>query len=218
MKQYTSKQKEIYLNNFNNRNVAKMLEKVVDFQLIKLIDAIEVDFILGSDQGNTALEKLRSRLWVKARFIEISLEGITGFDACFVRNCLASLTKMFIGNKGLFISHVDNEDVLDNLVYGYHAKQVPLIIKSADGSGEIYSELSSGSQSILSYAYGQSQITTQKLAKHFDISTPNASAKLKKLFKAGYLLSDQQDAATGGIEFIYSPYFNCQHLSYPRTP
>lgn len=187
----------------------------MDFQLIKLIDVIGVDFILGSEQGNKVLDKLRSILWVKARVTEISMEGISGVDACFIRNSLASLTKMFIGRRGFYISHVENEDVLDNLIYGFHAKQVPLILKKADGSGEIYADLASGAKEVLTYAYVQADVTTQKLTKHFNISAPNASAKLKKLYEAGYLLSEQQDAATGGIEYVYNPYFHCSSLTYP---
>ncbi len=189
----------------------------MDFQLIKLIDVIGVDFILGSEQGNKVLDKLRSILWVKARVTEISMEGISGVDACFIRNSLASLTKMFIGRRGFYISHVENEDVLDNLIYGFHAKQVPLILKKADGSGEIYADLASGAKEVLTYAYVQADITTQKLTKHFNISAPNASAKLKKLYEAGYLLSEQQDAATGGIEYVYIPYFHCDSLTYPNN-
>lgn len=120
-----------------------------------------------------------------------------------------------MSNKGVFVSHVGNCDVLDNLVYGFHAKQTPLILKNTDGTGAVYSDLPSGAKAILNLAYSSSEITTHQIMKHFDISAPNASAKLKKLHKDGYLLAEKRDAPTGGIEYVYSPFFHCSELSYP---
>lgn len=190
-------------------------DKNVELQLIKLLDVTEADFILGSKNGDEVLNKLRSILLVRPQLIEISLEGITGVDACFIRNSIASLTKIFMSNKGVFVSHVGNCDVLDNLVYGFHAKQTPLILKNADGTGAVYSDLPSGAKAILNLAYSSSEITTHQIMKHFDLSAPNASAKLKKLHKDGYLLAEKRDAPTGGIEYVYSPFFHCSELSYP---
>lgn len=187
-------------------------------QKIMLIDLTQKDMIIGSEQGNLILFKLRNSLWVKSSTLEISLKGMTGVDACFIRNSLASLTKIFLGFKGIMVSDVENEDVLDNLVYGYHALKVPLILKNNDGTAAIYADLASGSKELLSYVYSQSETTTQKVVKQFDISAPNASAKLKKLHTEGYLTAEQHDAPTGGIEYVFSPFFTCGTLTYPTTP
>lgn len=186
-----------------------------DYQVLKLIDYTQTDFILGSLNGNQILSKLMDKIWVRSTSVEISLEGITGVDACFIRNSIASLSRMLLSQKGVVVSHVENKDVLDNLIYGFHAINAPLLLKNNDGSGAIYAKLPSGAKEILSYVYSQSNATTQKVVKQFDISAPNASAKLKKLYKEGYLLAEQQDAPTGGIEYVYSPIFTCRSLTYP---
>lgn len=195
----------------------KNLDDLKD-QKIMLIDVAENQMIIGSEQGDIVLSKLRSLIWVKSSTLEISFKGMTGVDACFIRNSLASLTKIFLGFKGIMVSDVENEDVLDNLVYGFHALKVPLILKNNDGTAAIYADLSSGSKELLSYVYSQSETTTQKVVKQFDISAPNASAKLKKLHREGYLTAEQHDAPTGGIEYVYSPFFTCDTLTYLTTP
>ena len=46
--------------------------------------------------------------------------------------------------------------------------------------------------------------TAAKLATSFDISISNASSKLNRLYKAGYLSREDRTAESGGIEYIYS--------------
>lgn len=189
-----------------------------DYQVIKLIDFTQTDFIFGSLNGNMILSKLMDKIWVKSTSVEISLQGITGVDACFIRNSIASISKMLLGQKGVVVSHIDNKDVMDNLVYGFHAINAALLLKNEDGSGAIYAKLPSGAKEILTYVYSQSNATTHNVVRHFDISAPNASAKLKKLYQEGYLFAEQQDAPTGGIEYVYRPVFQCNRLSYPTIP
>lgn len=189
----------------------------LNFQLAKLIEFSETGHLYGSAKGDEVYKKLSNRLLVLPRILEISLEGIESLDVCFVRNSIANLTKYFcdLDLKGTYLSHVENNDVLDNLIYGYHARKIPLIIRKDDGSADMYGDISSGGKLILSYAYNKKNVTTNHIMKHFDLSAPNASAKLKKLHKAGYLLAEKCDAATGGIEYVYSPFFTCSSISYP---
>jgi predicted transcriptional regulator len=46
-------------------------------------------------------------------------------------------------------------------------------------------------------------ITTSKVAKKFDISAPNASAKMKRLHLMGLVLGTKESAETGGLEYVY---------------
>lgn len=187
------------------------------FQIVKLKEFTQTGRIYGSAKGDEVYKNLLSRILDQPRVVEISLEGIEGLDVCFVRNSIATITKYFCDYdmKGTYLSHIENKDVLDNLIYGYHARKIPLIIRNDEGSADIYGDLSSGSKLILNYAYNKKKITTSQIMKHFDLSAPNASAKLKKLHKNGYLLAEKCDAPTGGIEYVYSPYLISSSLTYP---
>lgn len=186
----------------------------MSYQTIRLIDLTKCDFILGSLNGDMALESLRSNINVQSKVIEISFQNIRGVDACFVRNSIATYAKLFCGKVGVVISHVENIDVIENLIYGFNAKSAPLLIKKTDGSTTVYSELTTGAKALLSYVYSKNETSTHQIVKDFGLSAPNASAKLKKLHKAGYLLADKREAPTGGLEYAYSPFFKCCTLNH----
>ena len=49
----------------------------------------------------------------------------------------------------------------------------------------------------------QGEVTTSKVAAEFDLSSQNASGKLKKMFESGLILGSKQVAESGGHEFVY---------------
>ena len=183
-------------------------------QKIKLLDITKKTLILGSAEGDLALNSLRCTVLMASKVVEISMEGIQGVDACFVRNSIASFSKIFCKTVGIIVSNIENIDVLDNLVYGMKAKSVYLLIKNKDGSISFYSDLTSSLEPIVSFVYTKSEVTTSQVAKQFGLSTPNVSAKLKKLHTAGLLHAVRQDAATGGMEYIFSPLMKCSNISF----
>jgi hypothetical protein len=186
----------------------------MSYQTIQLIDLTKKDFILGSSVGNNVLDSLRSNINSQSKVLELSFNNIRGVDACFVRNSIATYAKLFCGEVGVVISHVENIDVMENLIYGFNAKSAPLLIKNIDGSTTVHSDLTTGAKALLSYAYSKNETSTHQIVKDFGFSAPNASAKLKKLHKAGYLLADKREAPTGGLEYVYSPFFKCSSLNH----
>jgi len=50
--------------------------------------------------------------------------------------------------------------------------------------------------------------TTARIAKLYKVSVQNAFAKLNRLYFAGYIYRVEREAATGGIEFIWSYKLN----------
>ncbi|EOZ8645403.1 hypothetical protein ACQWTT_001154 [Acinetobacter baumannii] len=181
---------------------------------INLIDITKAPFVIGSKAGDQVLNHLRSSISGPINTIEISLEKMTAFDACFVRNGIATFAKINSKQIGTIITNIGNADVLENLIYGFHAKQMPLLIKNEDGTGSMYGDLNSGGKEVLSFVYSKKQTTTSELAQFLNISSPNASSKLKKLFNQGYLHAYKQDAISGGIEYVYLPYFICKDLNF----
>lgn len=51
----------------------------------------------------------------------------------------------------------------------------------------------------------EKQITAAGLSSLMDISIQNASARLSRLYRAGYIQRDMVSADSGGIEFVYKP-------------
>lgn len=179
---------------------------------IRLIDVTKKNFVMGSKVGDEVLNHLRSSVKGPVNALEISLENMTAFDACFVRNGIAAFAKLNSKQIGTIITNVENVDILENLIYGFNAKQMPLLIKNKDGTGSIYGDLNSGGKEVLSFVYSKKQTTTSELSHFLDISSPNASSKLKKLFNQGYIHAYKQDAISGGIEYVYTPFFKCTAL------
>lgn len=183
-------------------------------QLIKLIDLTNTNFIMGSLNGDKVLNLLRSMVCAQSKVVEISFQQMQGVDACFIRNSIASFAKMMCGQTGVMVSDVENIDISENLMYGFKAKDMPLLIKHSDELATIFSAVPCGVKDILSHSYTQNETTTEQIAKKFGLSSPNASAKLKKLHKNGYLLAEKREARTGGLEYVFKPIFKCNKLNF----
>ena len=63
--------------------------------------------------------------------------------------------------------------------------------------------LTQGQLRILKYVKKYGNIDTRRLTKLLDISTQSASSRLYELWRKGWLLRYEEEAETGGIEFIY---------------
>lgn len=57
--------------------------------------------------------------------------------------------------------------------------------------------------SLLECIEAQGEMTAHRLALMDDLSIANASAKLNRLHRAGYVTRASRSAETGGIEFVY---------------
>jgi len=174
---------------------------------IKLIDVVDGDARpFGNEDGREAFQKLATKIndHPSQSIFEISLEGIKATDASFPRESVVSLAKMHRSEKGFYLTHFGNKDLIDNWMYGAEAKDQPLTIILDDGSHQwIGPEIKEATFSLLEFIYDQGVVTTSKVAEHFDISTQNASGKLKKLYNQGFILGSRQSAESGGHEFVY---------------
>jgi hypothetical protein len=134
----------------------------------------------------------------------ISLEGVTATDASFPRESVVSLAKLHRGEKGFFLEGLDNPDLRDNWDYAAKAKDQPVIVRSGVHDYTVIGpDLTEGMRELLDFVICEGTVTTSKVAKQFDISVQNASAKMKRLYMAGLVLGSKQDAETGGIEYVY---------------
>lgn len=173
-----------------------------------IIDLSENELVLGSKAGAELLAKLRACTLEKYTILHLSFEGIRCIDACAVRESLASLQKMNIGKLGIVVTNIENQDVIDNLLLGFKAKGLPLITLNSDYTVSVHTNGITTAKPVLEHIYKTGETTTSTLIKPFDLSAPNASAKLKKLSENGFLNCRKETAESGGIEYIFSPYIS----------
>lgn len=163
-------------------------------------------FLSGNERGKAVFQKLQREVESHPgiTIFGISLKGIEATDASFPRESVISLAKMLSGEKGFFLQDFASNDLLDNWDYAAKAKNHPVIVyKGGQHFDVIGPELHEGLRELLDYVMKEGIITTSKVAKKFDISAPNASAKMKKLHHMGLVLGTKESAETGGLEFVY---------------
>jgi hypothetical protein len=160
----------------------------------------------GNLEGKSVLHKL-------SEFVEqnpnvdlfgISLEGIEATDASFPRESVVSLAKQFRGEKGFFLTHLSNRDLIDNWSYAAQAKGQPLVIWNNGNFEIIGPELNKSTRDLVEYVLHKGSVLASQVACDLNLSVQNASTRLKNLVSQGYLLRFEDVADSGGIEFKYS--------------
>lgn len=163
-------------------------------------------FLTGNVLGKSVFQKLQQEVdsHPGVAIFGISLKGIEATDASFPRESVISLIKLLCGEKGFFLQDFASDDILDNWKYAAVAKNQPVMVRKSAGRFDVIGpELSEGLKELLDYVMQEGEITTSKVAKKFDVSASNASAKMKKLHLMGLVLGSKESAETGGLEFVY---------------
>jgi len=164
------------------------------------------DFLSGNELGKEVFQKLQRIIDSSpgVAIFGISLKGILATDASFPRESVISLIKLQSGEKGFFLKDFETDDLIDNWDYAAKAKNQAVIVRKNDhGYTVIGPALSAGTKELLDYVMKEGVVTTSKVAKKFEISAQNASAKMKKLLSMGLVLGSKESAETGGLEFLY---------------
>ena len=163
-------------------------------------------FLSGNELGKSVFVKLDEEVGShpSLSIFGISLKGIEATDASFPRESVISLAKKYSGEKGFFLRDFASKDLLDNWDYAAKAKNQAVIVHRDGQRYEVIGpNLHEGLAELLDFVMKEEVITTSKVAKKFDISAPNASAKMKKLHVMGLVLGTKESAETGGLEFVY---------------
>jgi hypothetical protein len=173
--------------------------------IIELAKLTGSDFVFGNQQGRAAFQEIANEVdkHPEENIFGISLKGIKATDASFPRESVISLMKSKNGEKGFYLLHFSDQDLMDNWDYAAKAKDQPVIVIKKDGYEVIGPDLVAGAKEVLDYIMKEGKTTTSKVAGRFGISAQNASAKLKKLFSRGLILGAKGSAESGGMEFIY---------------
>jgi Winged helix-turn-helix DNA-binding len=133
----------------------------------------------------------------------VSLDGIDATDASFPRESVISVAKQLKGEKGFYLTHLVNRDLIDNWSYAAQAKDQPMVIWNGDEFEIIGPELNKSTRELVEYVLKNRSVLTSQVASDLGLSVQNASTRLKNLVSQGYLLRIEDVAETGGIEFKY---------------
>jgi hypothetical protein len=174
---------------------------------IILFDLAGSQPLLGKQVGKAVFQKLQDKVGAhpETTIFGISLKGITATDASFPRESVISLAKMLCGEKGFYLEDFGSDDLFDNWNYAAKAKSQSVIVrKSGPHFRLIGPDLPEGMSDLLDFVMKEEVTTTSQVAKKFNISTPNASAKMKRLHQMGLVLGTKESAETGGLEFVYT--------------
>lgn len=134
----------------------------------------------------------------------ISLKDIEATDASFPRESVVSLAKQLRGEKGFFLTHLFNRDLIDNWNYAAQAKDQPLVVWNAEDFEIIGPELNKATRDLVEYVLHKGSVLASQAASDLSLSVQNASTRLKNLVTQGFLLRSEDVAESGGIEFKYS--------------
>jgi hypothetical protein len=174
--------------------------------LIKLSEiAGDKEFLSGNELGRAVFQKLQELVSTRSKLpiFGISLAGIQATDASFPRESVVALAKLLSGEAGIYLTDFSSQDLIDNWDYAAKAKNQPVIVVQDNDYRLIGPELNEGMKELLDYILAESTVTTSIIAKKFNISAPNASAKLKKLHNMGLILGLKEAAESGGLEYVY---------------
>jgi predicted transcriptional regulator len=173
---------------------------------IELYDFAKTDRPYGTIEGRAAFSKLIDHInqLSNISLIKVSLKKIKEIDISYSRETIVSVAKYYKGEKGLYITDVENDDIVENIHFACIAKSQPLLIWTSDTYKVLGEPLSAPNQALLEVVLKKKITTTTNVAKELDISVQNASTRLKKLVDEGYILRTEVSAESGGKEYIYT--------------
>lgn len=163
-------------------------------------------FLSGNESGRAVFQKLQKEIEASpdVDVFGISLDGIRATDASFPRESVVSLVKMLRGEKGFYLEDFANNDLLDNWDYAAKAKEQPIIVRQGAKKYRVIGpELNESTRELLDFVMSEGQVTTAKVARRFDISVQNASARMRRLHQTGLVLGNKESAESGGLEYVF---------------
>jgi hypothetical protein len=159
----------------------------------------------GNEKGKETFRKLSDYIDAHPQYtvIGVSLADIATTDASFSRESVVAIAKQYRGQRSVFLEGTSSRDVIDNWRYAAIAKEQPLVVWKDDGYEVLGPEASTSNKLLIDFVYAHESVTAVQVAEQFDLSTPNASTRLKKLADQGYFMRSPIVAESGGIEYIY---------------
>lgn len=172
---------------------------------IRLRDLMEAPYGWGRDQGRDVFHLILKKVEANPGrpVIEFSLKDVERADISFASETIVEIARRYRGNKGFCLTHVANEDLLENFEAAAAKKAQPLTVWEGDKGFVIGVQPSQGNAATFEYLLTKPSVTASEVAIALDLQITNASTKLKQLWEQGFVLRRQETAESGGVEFRY---------------
>lgn len=160
----------------------------------------------GHIQGRQVYERLRATVeaHLSEEIFRISLDGVKRTDITFPRESVIELAKQYRGRCGFCLIDVSDQDLLDNWDAAALRREQPMMVWNGTQLNRILGpELSTGLRDMFFYVLSVPIAHTSEAATSLGLKVPNASNKLKQLWREGYILRREQSANSGGVEYDY---------------
>lgn len=159
----------------------------------------------GHEEGRQVHLKLLSRVEQSPADLvcSISLKGVERTDASFPRESVIELARRFRGHRGFCITDVTSSDLLENWNAAATKIGHPLCVWDGDKVTLIGPKPTEGTADILNYILESPFVTTNSVVAKFKLTVQNASNKLNRLWKDGYILRKECVSPSGGSEYQY---------------
>ena len=173
--------------------------------LIKLLDITGDTLPNGNVKGKDVYSKLYKMIESRQELdtFGVSLKGIEATDASFPRESVMALAKHYRGEKFIYLTDLQDEDLIDNWTYGAIAKNQPMTVWNHTKVFFIGPDMAKSVKELTDFLIIKKKVTTNQVSTQFDITTQNASTRLKNIFKLGYAKRVEEIAESGGKEFVY---------------
>ena len=134
---------------------------------------------------------------------QVSFIGVERTDASFSREGIVEIASRFKTKKAIVIIDLKDEDLIENLEMAATKKAQPLFMWQGDTWTILGPNPSKGNADLLNFVLTNKEVTASTAASALDLKLTNASTKLKQLWESGYIMRREEQAPSGGIEFIY---------------
>lgn len=135
--------------------------------------------------------------------VVLSLGGIVHLDMSFAAETIVAIAKLHGSARGFCISDVSDPDLLENIDAAAKRAGQPLIAITPHGPTILGPSPTAGTSKALQIIIRYKRAKAVDIARDLNTSLANASNKLKLLWSEGFVMRQEESAATGGKEYIY---------------
>ena len=159
----------------------------------------------GSEEGIAVREQLARAVEAHpdATIIRVSLKGIRRMDTSFARESVLELAYQFRGRRGVCVTDIPSQDVLDNWDAAAVTRGQALVVWGSNGPRLIGPKPSQDTWELLKLVLKRGEVGTAEAAKVLGKQVNNVSTRLKRLSEEGLVLRRDTNASTGGLEYRY---------------
>ncbi len=159
----------------------------------------------GHEEGRQVHLKLLSRVEENPADLvcTISLAGVERTDASFPRESVIELARRFRGHRGFCLTDIENPDLLENWDAAATKIEQPICVWNGGNGTFIGPKSTEGTSELLNYILSNPFVTTSGVVSKFKLVVQNASNKLNRLWKDGYILRRECVSPSGGTEYQY---------------